>query len=118
MALNEYHIVESIVTQVFQASRHTFVCGLWSEPYVSIVNRQDKSALRRVQYPGAIPTRDSEFQCTDLLPLPGFDLEQFPYALFRTNRAINLVDLRAGRTYNLITLANQSGTHSKMCLVP
>ena len=87
-----------------------FLVGLWACPWVALIDKVKKQVVK-------IPCPNSdENQCTDLKPLPGFDLKCFPFYIIRNSKGLNLVDLVRLKMYKLLNKPNQSGSFEKMCI--
>lgn len=57
-----------------------------------------------------------ETQCTDLVPLPGFDIQTFPFLLQRNSKAINLISLASMSMHRLLMIENQTGSFEKLVI--
>ena len=57
-----------------------------------------------------------ETQCTDLLALPGFDMQTFPFLVQRNSKAVNLVCLSAMSMHRLCLSDNQTGSFEKLAI--
>ena len=67
-----------------------------------------KRTLVKIECPLA-----DETQCTDLIPLPGYNYRSFPFLLQRNSKAINLVNLATLSMHRLLMRQNQSGSFQK-----
>jgi hypothetical protein len=97
------------VTTVVEMQPGCFFCGIWEQGY-GLVYRQGLPA-QKVMYPSA-----SEGQCTDVIPVPNFDVERNPFLFVRTNQAVNLVDVAQLNSTLLLKMPNQAHSYQKMKL--
>ena len=77
------------VTQVCLMPRGAFVCSIWNQTGVFVVDRSPKSKPQKVEDPRY------NSHTTDLKPLfPDQNFDDFPYLVQRNKNAINVIDLR------------------------
>ena len=79
-------------------------------PWVGIVDK-----LKRTLIKIDCPLGD-ETQCTDLIPLPGYNSRSFPFLLLRNSKAINLVNTSSVSMHRLLMRQNQTGSFTKIAL--
>ena len=84
----DFMLADHLVTQVFEVSANKFVVGCWGVPWVALVDKVKKTLIK---IPCPLP---DETQCTDLIPLPDFNLRSFPILIHRNSKALNLVNLQ------------------------
>ena len=88
-------------------SPNKFAVGCWGVPWVGIVDKQKRSLIKI-----DCPLGD-ELQCTDLIPLPGYNSRSFPFLLLRNSKAINLVNTSSVSMHRLLMRQNQAGSCAK-----
>ena len=47
-------------------------------------------------------SESQNINCTDIKPLPGYDLRRFPFLATRTGHHLNFLDIRNRRTYQVL----------------
>ena len=100
----EFFMVDHVVTQLIEISPNRFAVGCWNVPWIAIVDKKQRTLIRI-----DCPLSD-ETQCTDLVPLPGFNPRMFPFILQRNNKAVNLVNLATLTMNRLLMRPNQQGS--------
>ena len=103
----EFFLSDHLVTQVFEVSPNKFACGCWGVPWVALIDKVKRS-LVKIECP-----LGDETQCTDLIPLPGFNSRSFPCLLLRNSKAVNLVNLTTLTMHRLMMRQNQVGSFEK-----
>ena len=98
------------MTQVYEVSPNKFAVGCWGVPWVALVDKVQKTLIK---IPCPLP---DETQCTDLVPLPDFNLRTFPILILRNSRALNLVNLSNFTMHRLLMRHNQSGSFEKLVI--
>ena len=83
----DFLLADHLVTQVYEVSPNKFAVGCWGVPWVALVDKVKKTLIK---IPCPLP---DETQCTDLIPLPDFNLRSFPVLILRNSKALNLVNL-------------------------
>ena len=83
----DFLLADHLVTQVYEVSPNKFAVGCWGVPWVALVDKVKKTLIK---IPCPLP---DETQCTDLVPLPDFNLRSFPVLILRNSKAVNLVNL-------------------------
>ena len=83
----DFLLADHLVTQVYEVSPNKFAVGCWGVPWVALVDKVKKTLIK---IPCPLP---DETQCTDLVPLPDFNLRSFPVLILRNSKALNLVNL-------------------------
>lgn len=64
----EFLLVDHLITQIVEVAPETFAVGLWGVPWVGLVDKKQR-ALFKIECPTV-----AETSCTDLIPLPGFNI--------------------------------------------
>lgn len=108
---NEVLLVDQIVSSVKELQRGTFVCGVWAHPEVYLCQRGSTSFTKI-----ACPSPE-ETQCTDIIKVPDFNMLSNPFVIMRSNKAINLVDLKELKMTQMVGCLNQRSSFEKMRLV-
>jgi hypothetical protein len=85
--------------------------GSWGSPWAAVVDKQKQTA-HKIWCPFT-----DETQCSDLEPLPDFDIRSFPFVLHRNRKSLNLINLRTGKMNRLLMRENNSTTFEKMALM-
>jgi len=80
-------LAETLLTQVTEVAQDIFLVGCWGQPWAALCSKKTK-AVQKIPTPSL-----EETQTTNLILLPGFSLRSFPFAIMRTNKSLNLVDL-------------------------
>ena len=106
----EFLLADHLVTQVHEVQGNKFVVGCWGVPWVALVDKVKKTLLK---IPCPLP---DELQCTDLIPLPSFNLRTFPLLVQRNSKALNLVNLQNFTMHRLVMRNNQSGSFQKLMI--
>lgn len=106
--MQDYLLTDLIVTQVVEVAPNMFLVGCWGTPWVGLVDRLQKTLIK-IECPTA-----EEIQCTDLVPLPGFNAQSFPFLVQRNSKALNLIDLAGLSMHRLVLSDNQSGAFEKL----
>ena len=99
-----------LITQVVEVASDRFAVGCWGVPWVALVDKKQRS-LVKIECP--LP---DETQCTDLVPLPGFDINAFPFLVQRNSKGINLISLASMSMHRLLMSENQTGSFEKLVI--
>ena len=92
----DFLLSDHLITQLYEVSPNRFAVGCWGVPWVAVVDK-----VRRTLIKVDCPLSD-ETQCTDLLPLPNFNYQSFPFLLMRNSKAVNLVNLQNLSVHRLL----------------
>lgn len=96
----DFLLTDHLVTQVVEVAPETFAVGLWGVAWVGLVQKKQR-ALFKIECPTA-----EETSCTDLIPLPGFHAQSFPFLIQRNQKALNLVNLKSLSMHRLLENEN------------
>ena len=88
------------VTQVGLLPRGAFICSIWNQSGVFIVDRNPKNKPQKIEDPRY------NSHTTDLKPLFPENFSELPYIVTRNKNSINLVDLRNKHIQPLIEIKN------------
>ena len=100
----DFYMSDHLVTQLYEVSPNKFAVGCWGVPYMALIDKHRKTLIK-VDCP-----LSDETQCTDLIPLPGFNAITFPFLVQRNSKAINLVNLSTLTMHRLMMRQNQAGS--------
>ena len=84
------------------------IATAFHDPQFIIINRQSKDPVRKMAKEKAEENDgDGEDMATmvcttDVIPLPGYDFQAFPYCMTRQKHCISLLDTRHEKIYPLI----------------
>ena len=106
----DFLLTDHLITQVVEVAPETFAVGLWGVAWVGLVDKKQR-ALFKIDCPTA-----DETSCTDLVPLPGFNAQSFPFLIQRNNKALNLVNLKSLSMHRLVENENQPGSFEKLVI--
>ena len=106
----DFLLTDHLVTALVEVSPDVFAVGCWGVPWVGLVNRKQRS-LFKIECP-----TNEETSCTDLVPLPGFNDQTFPFLMQRNQKAINLVNLRSLSMHRMVESENQPGSFEKLVI--
>ena len=101
---SDFLLVDHLCTQVVEVSFNKFAVGFWGVPWVGLVDKKHRTLIK-IECP-----MPDETQCTDLIPLPGFDAQTFPFLIQRNSKAVNLLNLASLSLHRLLKSENQSGS--------
>ena len=99
---------DHVVTQLYEIGPNRFAAGCWGVPWIAVIDKR-KRTLIKVECP-----LGDETQCTDLLPMPGYNARSFPFLLQRNSKALNIVNLATLSMHRLIMRPNQQGSFEKL----
>ena len=71
----DFFMADHVVTQLYEISPNKFALGCWGVPWVAIIDKKERTLIK-IECP-----LSDETQCTDLLPLPGYNSRSFPFLL-------------------------------------
>lgn len=98
--LPDFYMSDHVVTQIYEIQPNKFAAGCWGVPWVAIIDKKQRTLIRI-----DCPLGD-ETQCTDLLPLPGYNIRNFPFLLLRNSKALNLVNVGTHSMHRLMMRQN------------
>ena len=96
----DFLLVDHLVTQVVEVEANRFAVGCWGVPWVGLVDKKLRTLVKI-----DCPMQD-ETQCTDLVALPGFDTQDFPFLVQRNSKTINLINLTNLTMHQLVKSEN------------
>jgi len=104
-SLNKRAYLEGqLISQAVEYTPQGFLVTDFNKPGYYMIDRREENVKKsKRREPTFI--EDQKFiygACTDLNPMPGFDMNTFPYLLTRTSFSINLFDLKRKQTHTLI----------------
>ena len=112
---SKVYLKDKMISQLCQYERGQFLVAEYSQPGYHLVDRSDTNADSAKQPFKILDKRNEHISgCTNLVKIPLWDKEKFPYVLSRNRYKIDLIDVKNRAILSLFNEMNTSNMYPKL----